>query len=263
MEMSENKSNGSFFRTDKIVVAFGGLRALDQVSISIGKNEIKGLIGPNGAGKTTFFNVVTGYLKALSGEIYFQGEKISDLKPHEIARRGVIRTFQKRGILPNLTALENVMMGYHRLMDDVKIWHIGLRLGKFKSGERDAIRGAREVLETVGLPEIADQVAKDLSFGQQTLVEIARALVSKPRLLLLDEPAAGLSSSERDHLKGVLRVLAYEKGVSLVIADHIMDFVMEICENLAVLNFGEILAEGKAAYIRQHQGVLEAYLGGR
>lgn len=257
----KDKDN-SFFKSSDVVVRFGGLTALDHVSITVGENEITGLIGPNGAGKTTFFNAATGYIPPSSGEIFFQGEKITGFKPHEIAKRGVIRTFQKRGILPGLSALENVMMGYHRLMEEVTLWDIGLRLKKFRQMEKEGILRAREVLETVGIPEISDHIAKDLSFGQQTLVEIARVLVSKPKLLLLDEPAAGLSSSERDHLMEVLRRLVTERGVSLIIADHIMDFIMEICGNLVVLNFGEILAEGDADYIRTHKGVIEAYLGG-
>lgn len=252
----------SFFHSNEIVVRFGGLTALNRASLAVGENEIKGLIGPNGAGKTTFFNAITGYIPPQSGEVFFQGEKITGFKPHEIAKKGIIRTFQKRGILPNLTALENVMMGYHRLMDEVTLWHIGLRLKKFKSMEREAVVRAREVLASVRIPEVADHIAKDLSFGQQTLVEIARALISRPKLLLLDEPAAGLSSSEREHLMEVLKRLVHEHGVSLIISDHIMDFVMEICEQLVVLNFGEILAEGDGEYIRTHQGVLEAYLGG-
>jgi branched-chain amino acid transport system ATP-binding protein len=261
MVMLRDKES-SFFKSSEIVVRFGGLTALDRVGLAVGENEIKGLIGPNGAGKTTFFNPVTGYIPPQSGEVFFQGEKITGLKPHEIAKKGIIRTFQKRGILPNLTALENVMMGYHRLMDEVTLWHIGLRLKKFKAMEREAVIRAREVLASVGIPEVADHIAKDLSFGQQTLVEIARALISSPKLLLLDEPAAGLSSSEREHLMEVLKRLVREHGVSLIISDHIMDFVMEICEQLVVLNFGEILAEGDGEYIRTHQGVLEAYLGG-
>jgi branched-chain amino acid transport system ATP-binding protein len=262
MEMSGDKKKNAFFSTEGIVVNFGGLRALNNINIAIEEKEIRGLIGPNGAGKTTFFNVVTGYVQAEYGKIFFQGGSIGGFKPHEIAKRGIIRTFQKRGVLPYLTALENVLMGYHRLMEGMKLWDIAFRLRTFKSLEKEAIERAKEVLESVRMLEVSEQVVKDLSFGQQTLVEIARALISRPKLLLLDEPAAGLSSSERKHLIGILRMLAYNEGVTLIIADHIMDFVMEVCENLTVLNFGEILAEGNADYIRQHQGVLEAYLGG-
>jgi len=261
METSKDRGKNCLFFSEGIGVDFGGLRALNNVCIAVGENEIRGLIGPNGAGKSTFFNVATGYIKASSGRICFEGENISALKPHEIAKKGIIRTFQKRGIVPSLTVLENVLIGYHRLLPEVKIWHIGLRLGRFKSMERKAIGEALDVIRSVGLQDFSNQLARDLSFGQQTLTEIARALISRPRLLLLDEPAAGLSSSEREHLGGLLKGLARSHGVSLMISDHVMDFVMDICENLSVLNFGEILAEGPADYIRQHPRVLEAYIG--
>jgi ABC-type branched-subunit amino acid transport system ATPase component len=261
MEMCESKRKGDYFHSEGVVVNFGGLRALNNVSLTVGENEIRGLIGPNGAGKSTFFNVATGYVKASSGGTFFEGENISGLKPHEVAKRGIIRTFQKRGILPGLTVLENVLIGYHRLLPEMKLWHIGLRLKRFKSLEKKAIVEALEVIESVGLRDVSDQLARDLSFGQQTLVEIARALVSRPKLLMLDEPAAGLSSSEREHVSRLLKRLARSHGVSLIISDHVMDFVMDVCENLSVLNFGEILAEGPADYIRQHPRVLEAYIG--
>jgi len=259
--MYKSKGSDSFFSSDGVVVDFGGLRALNNVSITVGENEIRGLIGPNGAGKSTFFNVVTGYVKAGSGEIFFQGENISNFKPHEVAQRGIIRTFQKRGILAGLTVLENVLIGYHRLLPEMKLWHIGFRLGRFKLLEKKAVVEALEVIESVGLRDVSDQLARDLSFGQQTLVEIARALISKPKLLLLDEPAAGLSLSEREHVSQLLKRLTQAHGVSLMISDHVMDFVMDVCENLSVLNFGEILAEGPCDYIRQHPRVLEAYIG--
>lgn len=261
MEMSSNVNGSTIFYSDGITVDFGGLRALNDVSISIGENEIRGLIGPNGAGKSTFFNVVTGYVKSTSGQTFFQGEDISNLGPHEVAKRGVIRTFQKRGIVPGLTVLENVLIGYHRLLPEMWLWHIGLRLRKFKILEKQAIDMALGAIESVGLHDCVDQLAGDLSFGQQTLVEIARALTSRPKLLLLDEPAAGLSSSEMMHVSELLKGLAQTHGVSLMISDHTMDFIMDVCQNLSVLNFGQILAEGTYEYIRQHPHVLEAYIG--
>ncbi len=261
METSKEQPNKTLFQTHGVTVNFGGLKALNGVSVAVGENEIRGLIGPNGAGKTTFFNVATGFIEPSSGDIFFQGENVSRLEPHEIAKRGMIRTFQKRGIFPELTALENVLVGYHRLLKDVKLWHIGFRLNPFQRLEKKAIGLALEVLDSVGLGDAAHHLAKDLSFGQQTLVEMARALIARPKLLLLDEPAAGLSSSERDHVSKILRSLAEEQGVSLMITDHVMDFVMDVCNHLTVLNFGEILAEGTADQIRQHPRVLEAYIG--
>ncbi len=259
--MEASSKGGRMFCTEGITVKFGGLTALKNVNIQIEEGEIRGLIGPNGAGKSTFFNAVTNYVDKESGRVLFKGEDISDFESHKIAEKGIIRTFQKRGILQDLTALENVLTGYHRLMEEVRLWDICLRLKKYRNREKEAIAAARGALELVGILDISERGANDLSFGQQTLLEIAKSLVSKPKLLLLDEPAAGLSSSEREHLRGVLRMLAKERGISLIVSDHIMDFVMDICDNLTVLNFGEILAEGDKASIRQHKGVLEAYLG--
>jgi branched-chain amino acid transport system ATP-binding protein len=257
------RADGSnkFFHVDEVTVRFGGITALKKVSIEVGRNEIRGVIGPNGAGKTTLFNAITRFIPLVSGNIFYQGQNITPLKPHEIAKMGIIRTFQKRGIVDSLTALENVMTGLHRLMEDVHLWDIGLRLKKFREAEEEGYHLALEALEAVGLHEVADQGADALSFGQQTLVEIARALVSKPKLLLLDEPAAGLSATEREHVMEILKALPSKQGVSLIITDHIIDFVMEVCENLTVLNFGEKLEEGNASYIRNHPDVLDAYFG--
>ncbi len=261
MVQSKASDPDRLFWVDQVTVQFGGITAVKNVSLVVGRGEIRGIIGPNGAGKTTFFNAVTGFVPLKSGQIYFDGENITHLKPHEIAERGVIRTFQKRGTIANLTALENVLTGCHRLMRDVTLADICLRSRRFRRAESEGVMMARAALESVGIPDVADQGANELSFGQQTLVEIARALVSKPTLLLLDEPAAGLSTKEREHLVRVLKSLPAKHEVSLILTDHIIDFVMDICEKLTVLNFGEKLEEGDASYIRHHPGVLEAYFG--
>jgi branched-chain amino acid transport system ATP-binding protein len=251
----------TLFSAEGVVVKFGGLTALNDVNMRVGEHEIRGLIGPNGAGKSTFFNAITGYVKTQAGNIYFNGDKVSGLGSHQIASRGIIRTFQKRGIFPEMTALENVLVGSHRLMEGLGICQIALRMTKFRSLEKEAIQQAMETLESVGLHGISNQIAKDLSFGQQTLLEVARALVAKPKLLLLDEPAAGLSHNERDHLGEILRMLVNKQGMSLILSDHIMDFLLEVCEQITVLNFGEVLAEGGTQEIRRNPIVLEAYMG--
>ena len=262
MGMSNKDELGNIlFSADGVVVRFGGLTALNNVNMQVGEHEIRGLIGPNGAGKSTFFNAITGYVKTQAGNIYFNGEKLSGLGSHKIASRGIIRTFQKRGIFPEMTALENVLVGSHRLMEGIGMWQIALRMKKFRSSEKEAIQQAMETLESVGLHGISNQIAKDLSFGQQTLLEVTRALIAKPKLLLLDEPAAGLSHSERDHLAEILRMLVTEQGMSLILSDHIMDFLLEVCESITVLNFGEVLAEGSTEEIRRNPIVLEAYMG--
>ncbi|HTU03452.1 MAG TPA: ABC transporter ATP-binding protein [Candidatus Sulfotelmatobacter sp.] len=261
MPPSTTSDGRPLIAVEGLTVQFGGLTALKNVSTQVARGEIRGIIGPNGAGKTTFFNAVTRFVPLKAGQVFFDGEDITHRKPHEIAELGIIRTFQKRATIGNLTALENVLTGCHRLMRDVTLWDIAVRSKRFCRSEGEAIRMAHEALEVVGIPGVADQQASELSFGQQTLVEIARALVSKPTLLLLDEPAAGLSAKEHEQVTQVLRSLPARHGVALIITDHVIDFVMEVCEKLTVLNFGEKLEEGDAAYIRNHPGVLEAYFG--
>lgn len=253
--------NSDIFRTDQVTVEFGGLTALKGVSVKVREGEIRGIIGPNGAGKTTFFNAVTRFVSIKSGQVFFKGENITELPPHAIARKGVTRTFQKRGIIASLTPMENVLTGFHRMMGDLNLFDICFRTSKFKRVEMEGIRRANSAIDAVGLLHAADQPAGELSFGEQTLIEIARALVSSPELLLLDEPAAGLSSAERINLARILKSLPDTQGVSIIVTDHIMEFLMEICDNLTVLNFGEVLEEGDVQYIRTHPGVLEAYFG--
>jgi ABC-type branched-subunit amino acid transport system ATPase component len=261
METSHPVTNNGILSTEGITVAFGGLTALKDVSVMVKEGEIRGIIGPNGAGKTTFFNAVTRFVPITSGAVRFRGENITALPAHAVAKKGVIRTFQKRGIIASLTALENVLTGCHRMMDEMTLLDICLRTARFKKIEGEGLAGANRALEAVGLPYAADKVAGELSFGEQTLIEIARALVSRPQLLLLDEPAAGLSSAERDNLAQILKSLPSTQGVTIMVTDHIMDFLMHMCDNLTVLNFGEVLEEGDVEYIRHHPGVLEAYFG--
>jgi branched-chain amino acid transport system ATP-binding protein len=261
METSPAVTNSELFSTDGVTVEFGGLTALKNVSVRVREGEIRGVIGPNGAGKTTFFNAVTRFVSIRSGEVFFTGENITALQPHAVAKKGVIRTFQKRGIIASLSVLENVLTGFHRMMDEMNLLDICFRTARFKRIEGEAISRANGALAAVGLADAADKIAGELSFGEQTLIEIARALVSMPKLLLLDEPAAGLSSAERNNLAQILKSLPDTQGVTIIVTDHIMDFLMQMCDNLTVLNFGEVLEEGDVEYIRHHPGVLEAYFG--
>jgi branched-chain amino acid transport system ATP-binding protein len=261
METSPAVTNNEIFSTDQVTVEFGGLTALKNVCVRVREGEIRGIIGPNGAGKTTFFNAVTRFVSIQSGEVFFRGENITALQPHAVANRGVIRTFQKRGIIASLTALENVLTGFHRMMGEMNLLDICFRTARFKKIEGESILRAKGALDAVGLSDVADKIAGELSFGEQTLIEIARALVSMPELLLLDEPAAGLSSAERNNLAQILKSLPDAQGVTIIVTDHIMDFLMQMCDNLTVLNFGEVLEEGDVEYIRHHPGVLEAYFG--
>lgn len=261
MELSRPVIEGEVLSTEGITVEFGGLTALKGVSVKVKQGEIRGIIGPNGAGKTTFFNAVARFVPLRSGQVFLEGEDITDLPPHAAAKKGIIRTFQKRGTITSLTALENVLTGCHRMMDRMGLLDICFRTARFRSIEGGGISKAMDALDAVGLDRVHDKIAGELSFGEQTLIEIARALVSMPRVLLLDEPAAGLSASERDNLARILKSLPATQGVTIMVTDHIMEFLMQMCDSLTVLNFGEVLEEGSVDYIRHHPGVLEAYFG--
>ena len=247
---------------DSATVNFGGLTALDHVDLRVEEKGIRGIIGPNGAGKTTLFNTITGFIKADAGEIKYKGESILGLHPHDIAKKGIIRTFQHSGIFPEMSVLENVMTGYNRLTE-ASLLEIVFRLNKAKSEERKIKKESLEMLETFNLLGFAEQRTGDLSYGQQRLVEISRALLSHPNLLLLDEPAAGLSSSERNDLNQLLQTISKEKGIYILLADHSMDFVMEVCDYITVLNYGKKIAEGSPKEIQQNEEVIEVYLGRR
>jgi branched-chain amino acid transport system ATP-binding protein len=246
----------------RLTVKFGGLTALEDVDLEVKEKGIKGIIGPIGAGKTTLFNAITGFIKADSGEIQYKGESILGLHPHDIAKKGIIRTFQLSGIFPEMSVLENVMTGYHRLTK-TSLLDIILRLRKAKAEERKIKEEALELLKTFNLLGLAQQRTGDLSYGQQRLVEISRALMSGVNLLLLDEPAAGLSSSERQDLNQLLRSISKERSIYILLADHSMDFVMDVCDHITVLNYGKKIAEGSPKEIQQNEEVIEVYLGRR
>lgn len=243
-----------------VSVHFAGLRALTDVSLEARRGEVKAVIGPNGAGKTTLFNVISGYVSATGGAIRFLDQDIHDLTPHEIAAKGVRRTFQNGGLFGEMTALENVLAGLH---SQINSGFAGLLFGTTaaRAAEREALVRARRLLDLVGIGDLADQPAKDLSGGQQRMVEIVRALATDPPLLLLDEPAVGLAPPVRDRLMDVIRRLAGEKGVGILLIEHAIDLVMKGSDVIVVLNSGQKIAEGKPEEIRRDRGVLEAYLG--
>jgi branched-chain amino acid transport system ATP-binding protein len=245
---------------DNVSVHFAGLQALTGVSLQARAGEIKAVIGPNGAGKTTLFNVISGYVGATSGAITFQGQHIHHLTPHEIAAKGVRRTFQNGGLFGEMTALENVLAGLHSQIDSS---FAGLLFGTraAHAAEREALVRARRLLDLVGIGHVADQPAKDLSGGQQRMVEIVRTLAADPPLLLLDEPAVGLAPPVRDRLMEIIRRLAGEEGVSILLIEHAIDLVMKASDVIVVLNAGQKIAEGRPEEIRRDRDVLEAYLG--
>jgi branched-chain amino acid transport system ATP-binding protein len=245
---------------DDLSVQFAGLKALTAVSLHARSGEVKAVIGPNGAGKTTLFNVITGYTKPSSGRIRFRGEEISREPPHLISQRGIRRTFQNGGLFGDITVLENVLCGLHTRTGS---GFFGLLFGTrgATAAEREAVARARSLLDMMGIRDVEDRVARDLSGGQQRIVEITRAIASDPSLLLLDEPAVGLTPPARDQLVEVIRRLAGERGVGVLLVEHSIDMVMKGSDLIVVLNGGQRIAEGKPDEIRQNKEVLDAYLG--
>ena len=241
-----------------VTVRFGGLVAVEGVSFDLHAGEICALIGPNGAGKTTLFNAVSGNVAA-DGGIRFRGEEIAGLTPHEISARGARRTFQNGGLFPELTALENVLVGLHA---QVGSGFFGLLFGRRSAAaESAATARARDLLSVMGIERIVDQKAGALSGGQQRMVEIVRALATNPPLLLLDEPAVGLAPAARRQLADVIRDLARTRNIGILLIEHAIELVMSVADRVIVLNDGRKVADGPPEQVRADRTVLEAYLG--
>ena len=238
---------------------FGGVVALDNLTFLIARNTITAIIGPNGAGKTTLLNVVSGMHAPDRGTIFLNQKTISGLKPHEITRCGLARTFQTAQIFGNMTVLENVMVGRH-VRTQAGILSSALRLPRMRREEPVTCERARFYLEMVGLQDIADKPAASIPIGSQRLLEIARALATEPEILLLDEPAAGLNTQETRQLGTLIRTIK-EMGITVVIVEHDMELVMDISDEIIVLNYGKRIAEGKPVEIQTNQEVIDVYLG--
>jgi branched-chain amino acid transport system ATP-binding protein len=241
----------AFLRTEDLTVRFGGLTALNQVNFAVGRDEIRAIIGPNGAGKSTFFNCLTGVIRPSSGHILFDGGEITGLPPDRISHKGIARSYQITNILPNATTLENVRIAAQSRRH-------GWSLLAHHRAYRDIIAKAEEVLEAVGLLSKANELAANLSHGEQRNLEVGIALATEPQLLCLDEPTAGMSAAETQDTMALVRSIA--KNLTILIVEHDMQVVMELAQRITVLHYGEILAEGTPAEIQQNPRVLEVYL---
>jgi len=247
-------------KLEGVSMTFGGLRAVNDVSLSLRQGELVGLIGPNGAGKTTVFNMITGHYKPTRGRIWFAGQEITGLAPNRITALGIARTFQNIRLFKGMTVLENVLVAHHVRLQ-ASLWSALFRLPAYTREEEAMRQQAMELLREVGLEGFADAEASSLPYGLQRRLEIARALATRPRLLLLDEPAAGMNPEETRDLTAFIGRIRERFGLTILLIEHDMKLVMGICERIHVLDHGVTIAEGSPEAIRTHPRVIEAYLG--
>jgi ABC-type branched-subunit amino acid transport system ATPase component len=255
-----NASDAALLKVEGLTKDFGGLRAVDRCSFEVRRGSIFGLIGPNGSGKTTVFNLVTGFLEPTEGRVFFNGHDITGLRPHEVARYGIARTFQLVRTFNRMTVMENLLLDVQHQPGENLLWGI-LQTPYVRRQERQAIERARALLSIVGLEHSANEYCGNLSYAEQKMVELTRALMSDPQLVMLDEPTSGINPTLVNRILDYIRQLREEQGKTFLVVEHDMRVIMNLCDRIAVLDYGQKIAEGTPAEICANAAVIDAYLG--